>query len=104
MPARYSRHYYDVYMIYKSNYFPKIVENKRLFEEVKRFKSKYYRTSWSNIENSSLDNMHIVPTLERSKEILIDYNNMKDMIFENRPSFEDIINGLRELENVLKNA
>ena len=31
-----------------------------------------------------------------------DYDNMKEMIFENRPSFEEVINGLRELEVVLK--
>lgn len=102
-PSRYSRHYYDVYMIYKSKFFPLIIKDKKLFEEVKAFKSKYYRTSWSNIENSSLNNIHIVPSTDRLKEISKDYDNMKDMIFEDKPSFDEIMTGLKQLEVVLHN-
>ena len=102
-PARYSRHFYDVYMIYKSDYFNQIIKNKSLFEEVKAFKSKYYRTSWSNIENSSLESINVVPSNDRLKEIFSDYENMKDMIFDSRPSFEEVISGLHELENILRN-
>ena len=102
-PSRYSRHYYDVYMIYKSEYFPLIIKDVKLFEEVKTFKSKYYRTSWSNIESSSLGTIRLIPSEDRLKEIKDDYNQMKDMIFENRPTFEEIINGLYELEEVIKN-
>ena len=101
MPARYSRHYYDVYMIYKSQYFYSIVNNKELFEEVKSFKSKYYRTSWSRIEECFLENITIVPKEERLKEISADYKDMKDMFFIDTPSFEDIMNGLQELETTL---
>lgn len=102
MPIRYSRHYYDIYMIYKSNYFPLIMSNTELFEEVKTFKSKYYRTSWSKIEQCSFKNIAIVPTEARLKELEDDYNNMKEMIFENRPSFEEIVKGLHDLEYILK--
>lgn len=101
-PARYSRHYYDIYMIFKSGYISSIIQDRALFEEVKAFKSKYYRTSWSNIENSSLDDFHIVPSEERLNEINIDYDNMEEMIFEDRPSFDEIINNLRTLEKLLK--
>ena len=102
MPIRYSRHYYDVYMIYRSDYFDSICETKDLFTEVKNFKSKYYRTSWSKIDECYLNNISIVPNLDRLKELSVDYENMKEMIFENRPSFEEIIDGLRELNEVLK--
>lgn len=103
MPARYSRHYYDIYMIYKSDYFPTILKRKELFEEVKAFKSKYYRTSWSNIEGSSLGNIAIVPSKERLKELSADYTDMKEMIFEDKPLFDEIIKGLHELEDKLNN-
>lgn len=101
-PARYSRHYYDVYMIYKSSYFASIIKDRNLFEDVKSFKSKYYRTSWSNIENSSLNNINLIPAKERLDELRADYENMKEMIFVNRPSFQDILNGLCELEALLR--
>ena len=104
VPSRYSRHYYDVYMIYKSEYFSTILKMKELFQEVKAFKSKYYRTSWSKIEESSLDNIAIVPRKERLTELSSDFDNMKEMIFGDGPSFKEIINGLLELEGVLKRA
>lgn len=90
-------------MIYKSDYFPLIIKNKQLFDEVKTFKSKYYRTSWSNVENSSLSNICIIPSEARLKEINTDYDKMKEMIFDNRPTFEEIIIGLIELEEKLRN-
>lgn len=102
MPSRYSRHYYDVYMIFKSDYFSLTIKNKELFGDVKAFKSKYYRTSWSKIEECSLKNISIIPTKERLKELSTDYDDMKEMIFENRPSFDEIISGLKELEVLLR--
>lgn len=103
IPPRYSRHYYDVYMIFKSDYFSSIISSPELFEEVKLFKAKYYRTSWSKIEECSLKTISIAPREERTKELLSDYENMKDMIFDNRQEFKEIINGLKELESILRN-
>ena len=65
--------------------------------------SKYYRTSWSRIEDCSLNNIVIVPKEERLKELSDDYNNMKEMIFDNKPSFEEIIEGLSQLEKFFNN-
>lgn len=103
-PARYSRHYYDVYMIFRSPYFPFLIQDLKLFEEVKAFKSKYYRTSWSKVEDSSLSNIHIIPGEDRLNEISLDYSKMAEMIFEDRPSFDDITKGLKKLEIRLKNT
>lgn len=103
MPSRYSRHYYYVYMIYKSKYFPSIISDKNLFYEVKKFKSKYYRTSWSKIEMCSLDTICIVPSKERKAELESDYRKMGEMIFGNKPSLEEIVSGLKDLESELRN-
>ena len=102
MPMRYSRHYYDVYMIYKSKYFQSILANKDLFEEVKSFKNKYYRTAWSNLDKCNLKDIHIVPFSNRLKEVSNDYAKMKPMIFEKAPTFDEIISGLTMLEEELK--
>lgn len=101
MPARYFRHYYDVAMIYKSQYFERIVENLDLFEEVKFFKNKYYRTSWSKLDECKLSSISLVPNTDRLKELEKDYQSMKDMFFEGAPKFEDIICDLTNLESVL---
>lgn len=101
-PARYSRHYYDVYMIYKSDYFENILKQKELFEEVKLFKSKYYRNAWSKLENCSLKNIKLVPSNDRLESLYDDYKMMEDMMFGLFPSFGEIVTGLKELENVFK--
>lgn len=102
-PDRYSRHYYDVYMIYTSKYFKEIIRDKNLFEDVRRFKSKYYRNSWSNIENVTLNSIRLIPSEKRLETIKDDYQKMADMFFRTPPSFEDLLVGLRELEEELNN-
>lgn len=102
-PDRYSRHYYDVYMIYKSKYFKEIIRDKNLFEDVKHFKTKYYRNSWSNIENVTLNNIRLIPPEKRLETIKDDYQKMADMFFKTPPSFEELLVGLRELEEELNN-
>ena len=104
MPARYSRHYYDVYRIFCSLYFSNIVQSKSLFEEVKRFKSKYYRSAWSNVENCKLDSIIIIPNQNRLNEIEKDYESMALMIFGERPNFESLIEGLTTLQTALRNS
>ena len=91
-------------MIFRSPYFPFLIQDLKLFEEVKAFKSKYYRTSWSKVEDSSLSNIHIIPGEDRLNEISLDYSKMAEMIFEDRPSFDDITKGLKKLEIRLKNT
>lgn len=100
-PMRYSRHYYDVFMMHKSSFFRSILNDKFLFEEVKAFKSKYYRTAWSNLDDCSLENIRLVPSNERIKELSQDYSKMKDMIFDNAPPFEEIIFNIGLLEEEL---
>lgn len=104
MPLRYSRHYYDVFMIYKSEHFKQIMSDLGMFEEVRKFKTMYYRTSWSQIDKCRLDSITLVPCAQRIKEISQDYGFMSDMIFNNAPSFDEIVSGLTELECELRNS
>jgi len=88
-------------MMHKSSFFRSILIDKFLFEKIKAFKSKYYRTAWSNLDDCSLENIRLVPSNERIKELSQDYSKMKDMIFENTPSFEEIIFNIGLLEEEL---
>ena len=101
MPLRYFRHYYDVVMIYKSEHFRKISGNLDLFEEVRRFKNKYYRSSWSKLNECRLSNIQLIPNNERLKELEKDYQSMKDMFFEGPPKFEETIHELTNLQSLL---
>lgn len=103
-PSRYSRHYYDVYKIYKSNYFDSIIKDLKLFENVKEFKAKYYRTSWAKVDECEIKTIILIPNQNRLDDLKSDYKNMKYMLFDNAPTFDEIIDSLRMLENVLKSV
>ena len=103
MPARYFRHYHDVAMIYSSGYYQEIIKQKSLFEEVKDFKPKYYRNSWSNIESCDLSVINLSPSKQRKEELKKDYNHMKEMFFNNVPSFDKIIQTIKMIEIELRN-
>ena len=44
----------------------------------------------------------LIPNAERLNDIAKDYQSMSEMIFSDKPSFEEIVNGLHELEQFLR--
>lgn len=101
MPLRYYRHCYDVAMISKTDNFQTIITNKELFEEVRQFKMKYYRNNWSNLEECSLKNITIIANENRLKELRNDYEKMKDMFFHDIPTFEEVLQQLKIVQQML---
>lgn len=101
MPQRYSRHYYDVSMIHRSSHFESILKKPELFEEVRRFKSRYYRAAWSRLEEADLATITLLPNAMRIEELRKDYESMKIMLFGEKPSFGEIVDELRYLEEEL---
>ena len=102
MPTRYFRHYYDVAMIYQSEYYADIIKQKELFEEVRLFKNKYYRTYWSKIEGCSLSTIRIYPPKHCIRDLRNDYEQMKEMFFGEIPSFEEVLSLIASLEKELR--
>ncbi len=98
IPKRYARHYYDLYCISNSEYKKKAFENLELLKKVVAFKEKFYPRKWAKYNEATSKKIKIIPKEYRFKEIKEDYENMKEMFFGDYPSFEEIIKGLRELE------
>lgn len=103
MPMRYSRHYYDVFKIFSSNFFQNIKDNQHLFGDAKIFKNIFYSTSWSKYETVTLKSIKIVPCKERLIELKRDYDLMKPMFFGKFPSFDELLLTLKEIEKILNN-
>ncbi|MDD3206748.1 MAG: nucleotidyl transferase AbiEii/AbiGii toxin family protein [Lachnospiraceae bacterium] len=98
MPERYSRHYYDLYCIARS-------ENKRqsfadidLLRRVVQFKMKFYPRKWAQYNEAVLGTMKLVPPDYRLDALRKDYENMSEMIFGEYPSFEELMSYISELE------
>ena len=98
MPARYSRHYYDVYQLGKSWVKQEAIKNIELLHKVVLFKEKFYRTPWSRLPEAMHSALKLVPPQYRHTELKKDYDAMKDMLMGDAPSMQDIMVFLAELE------
>jgi hypothetical protein len=83
MPMRYSRHYYDLYCIAKSEH--KVISLKRLdlLKKVVLFKMKFYPRAWAKYEEAVPGSMRLLPPRFRFDALRNDYNNMAEMLLEN---------------------
>lgn len=97
-PARYSRHYYDLYCMANSFVKEAAFENTELLEKVVLFKEKFYRCPWAKYEDAKIGTMKLMPP-ERNMQILKDdYQHMQNMIFGKKIPFDTILDGIAKLE------
>lgn len=60
-PARYFRHYYDVFCYCKNGYKHRVFEHKDLLENVAQFKEKFYPSSVAQYELARIGSLKLVP-------------------------------------------
>ena len=101
MPLRYARHYYDVYMIYKSSYFNDILSTYELLKKVTEFKIKFYNDNWAKYQEIMDGIIKIMPPKYRIKELENDYKAMKEMLGNDSPDFLEILTNIEKLELIL---
>lgn len=106
LPSRYSRHYYDVYMMQSNPEVMKtIVENKELLKKVIDFKQKFYRQNWAEYDKALAGDLVLVPTdSDTIAGLREDYESMKNMLFRDFPTFEEILEGLAKLQEQLNKS
>ncbi len=96
---RYARHLYDVYQMGHSEIKNKAFDKKNLLEKDVLFKEKFYYSKSAHYESSTLKEVKLVPEGKIVSELRKDYENMKTMIYSEKPDFDDIIEYLKSLEN-----
>lgn len=98
MPHRYARHFYDLYKIANSQYKNTALRDRKLLEQVTRFKMQFYPRKWAKYEEILQGSLRLVPGEFRFKEIKEDYEAMIEMIYGEYPRFEELMQSLRDLE------
>ncbi len=98
IPDRYSRHYYDLYMMSLGMPIEGLIEDVNLLERVVEFKEKFYPRGWARYDLAKKGTLKLVPVQYRIDELEKDYKAMQDMLFGHKPSFNKIMDSLRELE------
>ncbi|MDV2989177.1 MAG: nucleotidyl transferase AbiEii/AbiGii toxin family protein [Dehalogenimonas sp.] len=97
-PRRYSRHYYDLFCLSRLKAKDTALQDLGLLESVVEHKKKYYYAAWADYDAAMPGTFRLLPQDGHLKELQKDYLNMHPMFFGNVPEFEEIINGLRNLE------
>jgi hypothetical protein len=98
LPPRYARHYYDVYRLANSPCGPRALSDLALLKGVVNFKQKFYPVSWANYQTASSQTLQLLPAEAHKKALKEDYLAMKEMIFGDMPSFDDVIAVLETLQ------
>ncbi len=98
VPMRYFRHCYDLYKMYFSFVKNEAFENIDLLNEVRTFTLAFYNRQWSKFEGAVPGTFKLYPNPNSISNLQKDYENMKQMIFGDSPSFEEVLTVIQKLE------
>ena len=102
-PARYSRHYYDLYQMGQSPIKTIALADCELLADVVTRKDKLYRCAWAQYELAKPGTLRLLPNEHNHALLARDYQAMRGMIFGNAPEWETILAGLQKLEDEINN-
>lgn len=100
-PARYSRHYYDLYKMMQTPVKDNALTDNDLLERVVKFKDKFYRCPWARYDLAKRGTMKLLPPTFNIGKLRSDYEHMQNMIFGNKPGFDEIMNAMADLEKTI---
>ena len=103
MPKRYARHLYDVFCTANSDVKKIAFENKELLQKDIIFKQKFYYSKSAHYESATLKDVCLIPNEKIMKELFADYKETQKMIYNEIPSFEQIIDCLKLLQDEIHN-
>lgn len=98
-PTRYSRHYYDLALLAKTNVKNEALSDPELLKQVVTFKQKFYRSNAARYEEATIKNIKLLPKPEQIDDLRKDYQKMRPMFYQNPPAFDEILQILQNLEN-----
>ncbi|HHT96258.1 MAG TPA: nucleotidyl transferase AbiEii/AbiGii toxin family protein [Clostridia bacterium] len=98
MPKRYSRHYYDLYRMADTPVKSTAFDSLELLTKVAEFKMKFYPRAWAKYQEAKRGTLKLIPPSYRIPALSEDYQNMRNMLYGEIPTFNTIMNRLSELE------
>lgn len=98
LPPRYARHLYDVYNMANCWVKEAAFARKELLEKDVVFKQKFYYAKNAHYESATLADISLIPAYHIMDAVKSDYAAMKNMIYGEYPSFEEVIECLKQLQ------
>jgi len=100
---RVSRHYYDLYRLSQHEISRQALTRLDLLDRVVTHKRLFFAAAWASYETARPGTFHLVPREDRLPALRKDYAEMQAMIFGVYPSWEEVLGGLRMLEQQINN-
>jgi hypothetical protein len=104
LPARYSRHYYDLFRLSQLPACKTALSQLDLLQEVVQFKMRFYLCPWANYAEAKPGSLKLSPPGHHVNELHKDYQAMQPMLFGTIPSFEAILMNLSTLEKEINGS
>ena len=98
VPPRMSRHYYDIYAMVDSPIYKRALENISLLKTVAEHKALFFKANWAHYEEATPAGLRLLPREDQMSALKNDYRQMQQMFFEEPPTFDQIIEKLRDIE------
>lgn len=96
--SRHSRHYYDMAMLAVSPVKANALADQALLRRVVRHKSEFYASAWARYDLAVPGTFRLVPAGHRLPDLRRDYQAMRTMIFNEPPSWDEVLSTLSDLE------
>lgn len=77
------------------------LQNPGLLDQVAAFKAKFYPQKWAHYELAKLGTLHLVPPDHNLKPLQRDYAAMAGMIYGERPEFDELMDNLEIINQVI---
>lgn len=100
---RLSRHWHDVFLLCKTEYFCQAFEDRWLLRSVVEYKKEQFYNASVDYDKCLVRAFRLVPDGESFSNLAKDYKAMLDsnMIIRNRVTFDELIEGIQQLEDLL---
>ena len=98
-PARLSRHYGDFHELIRKGVATQATGQMELLARVAAHKSLFYKCSWAKYDEAAQGTLRLAPPEHRVKGLREDYARMQEMFFGTPPSFDPMINALKQWES-----
>lgn len=99
LPLRYSRHYYDLALMAKSEVRKAALADIGQLKDVVAFKMRFYSSGWAQYDTALPGSLKLMPSKQVLSALRSDYASMRNMIFGQYPAFEEVLDTLKELED-----
>jgi len=96
---RLSRHYYDLVRLAASQFGANALMQPDLLRVVAAHKDQMFPAAWARYDLAVPGTLKLVPPPERHEKLAKDYAQMREMIFSEPPTFEDLMEALQQLED-----